>query len=328
MKLSWGLLLPVLLTVDAAVLPLQRLLIQQIDQHNANEKANLAAQGFRLIATSPAEATWMTEEEILGLRRKESGFMDITAQDLERVEAFAPPKRFAPPSKISHNDIVNPLFAKISIPEMEAFLNKFTSFQTRYYQSASGSESADWLFEQIQAIKPSNPSTVTTKVTRFLHEWGQFSIIARVESTSAESNLDTPIVLIGAHQDSANGANPYFGRAPGADDDGSGTVTILEAYKVLLANGFIPARPIEFHWYSAEEAGLLGSQKVAAEYKRDGKQVAGMYQVDMTGYVPKGKSPQVAIITDYTDPDLSEFARKLVTAYSGVTPVDSQCGYG
>jgi len=38
----------------------------------------------------------------------------------------------------------------------------------------------------------------------------------------------------------------------GADDDGSGTVTILEAYRALLESDFRPNRTVEFHWYSAE----------------------------------------------------------------------------
>ena len=38
----------------------------------------------------------------------------------------------------------------------------------------------------------------------------------------------------------------------GADDDGSGTVTILEAYRALIASDFRPIRTVEFHWYSAE----------------------------------------------------------------------------
>jgi hypothetical protein len=39
---------------------------------------------------------------------------------------------------------------------------------------------------------------------------------------------------------------------PGADDDGSGSVTILESYRALIASNFRPERPVEFHWYSAE----------------------------------------------------------------------------
>lgn len=42
---------------------------------------------------------------------------------------------------------------------------------------------------------------------------------------------------IGAHQDSVNLLLPMFLRSPGADDDGSGTVTILEAFRVLVASG-------------------------------------------------------------------------------------------
>lgn len=43
--------------------------------------------------------------------------------------------------------------------------------------------------------------------------------------------------------------------APGADDDGSGSVTILEAYRGLISAGFQPKKTVEFHWYSAEVCG-------------------------------------------------------------------------
>lgn len=32
---------------------------------------------------------------------------------------------------------------------------------------------------------------------------------------------------------------------------GSGTVTILEAYRALLVANFTPVHDVEFHWYSA-----------------------------------------------------------------------------
>jgi len=35
-------------------------------------------------------------------------------------------------------------------------------------------------------------------------------------------------------------------------DDGSGSVTILESYRALIAADFRPVRTVEFHWYSAE----------------------------------------------------------------------------
>ena len=35
-------------------------------------------------------------------------------------------------------------------------------------------------------------------------------------------------------------------------DDGSGSVSILESYRALIAADFHPEHTIEFHWYSAE----------------------------------------------------------------------------
>jgi bacterial leucyl aminopeptidase len=42
---------------------------------------------------------------------------------------------------------------------------------------------------------------------------------------------------------------------------------------------------IEFQWYAAEEAGLLGSQAIFEQYATDKKDVKAMLQQDMTGYV-------------------------------------------
>ncbi|KAG1241037.1 hypothetical protein G6F68_017079 [Rhizopus microsporus] len=94
--------------------------------------------------------------------------------------------------------------------------------------------------------------------------------------------------------------SPTSGRAPGADDDGSGTVTILEAFRSLVQNGFKPERSVEFHWYSGEEGGLLGSQAVSSKYQQQGKKVVGMLQNDMTGYIGNNKEV-IGIVTDHVD---------------------------
>lgn len=49
---------------------------------------------------------------------------------------------------------------------------------------------------------------------------------------------------------------------PGADDDGSGSMSILEAYRALIAAGFHPERAVEFHWYSAEVRPSSVAQKL------------------------------------------------------------------
>ncbi len=91
-------------------------------------------------------------------------------------------------------------------------------------------------------------------------------MIARLEPVE-EFSQNPEIVILSAHQDSVNMWNPWFGRSPGADDDGSGTTTVFEAMTVLVEGGYVPSsRILEFHFYAAEEGGLLGSQKVVEQY--------------------------------------------------------------
>lgn len=56
-------------------------------------------------------------------------------------------------------------------------------------------------------------------------------------------------------------------------------MSILEAFRVLATRGFVPRDgPVEFHWYAAEEAGLLGSLDVAGYRKDRGEKVGAMME--------------------------------------------------
>ena len=57
--------------------------------------------------------------------------------------------------------------------------------------------------------------------------------------------------------------NPVTSRSPSADDDGSGTICNMEAFRIIVQNYVKLARAIEFQFYAAEEPGLLGSQAIA-----------------------------------------------------------------
>ena len=116
-------------------------------------------------------------------------------------------------------------------------------------------------------------------VSKFSHSWSQFSVIARFEGTSSSSS----IVVLGAHEDSINLSSPSSGRAPGADDDGSGTVNLMEIFRALIAADFKPSYPVEFHWYSGEEAGLLGELGVVDELRVGLEPVGEGLEVDRGG---------------------------------------------
>ena len=108
---------------------------------------------------------------------------------------------------------------------------------------------------------------------------------------------------------------PFLG-APGADDDGSGTTSILEAFRVLVESGFAPTHhPVEFHWNSAEEGGLLGSKAIAQDYQAKGIKVKAYHQNDMTAWVKQGTKPTIGLIRDFVDPDFTDFLAKVIDEY-------------
>lgn len=56
----------------------------------------------------------------------------------------------------------------------------------------------------------------------------------------------------------------------------------MEIFRALVTSGFKPTTPVEIHFYSGEEAGLLGSQAIAASYNKAGTSVKAFMELDMT----------------------------------------------
>lgn len=182
-----------------------------------------------------------------------------------------------------------------------------------------GVESATWLYEQVASlVTQSGADKHGATVAQFTHPWGQSSVIARIPGRSEKT------VVVSAHQDSINLFLPSILAAPGADDDGSGTVTILETLRALLQSDDIVGgkapNTVEFHWYSGEEGGLLGSQEVWAQYRQDRRDVKAMLQQDMTGYVQgtldAGREEAIGVIVDFVDQDLTKFIKEVITTVS------------
>jgi bacterial leucyl aminopeptidase len=284
-----------------------------------------------LIELSPGETKWVDEEEKWKLRRNGINFMDITESGhMYPFVELAQTASVKYPSKPAYNETVKKMAKHLEKKNMRKHLETFTAFHTRYYKSDYGRQSAEWLYEQVNnTIAESGAAEHGATVSKFIHPWGQPSIIAQIPGKSNKT------VVIGAHQDSINLLLPSFLAAPGADDDGSGTVTILEALRVLLQSDDVvkgkAPNTIEFQWYSAEEGGLLGSQALFKSYSETGRDVKAMIQQDMTGYVHKtleaGEPESVGVITDFVDSALTDFIKQVVTEYCDIPYVLTKCGY-
>lgn len=218
------------------------------------------------------------------------------------------------PKKTAQQKAVGKLAKSLSKDEMQKNLEKLTSFHTRYFRSDTGLQSSDWVLEKVNSIIKDAGADETVFAESFPHTWKQHSVIATIPGRTNNT------VVIGAHQDSTNLWLPSILAAPGADDDGSGSVTIMEAFRTILKSQHIvdgkAENTIEFHWYSAEEGGLLGSQAIFSEYERGGRIVKAMLQQDMTGYIQgtldAGKPESVGVIMDFVDPGLTKFIKVVI----------------
>ena len=54
--------------------------------------------------------------------------------------------------------------------------------------------------------------------------------------------------------------------------------------------------------------------------------MSGPMQIDMDGFA--GSRSTIAIVTDYTDPEMSEWTRTLVDEYLTSPWINTVCGYG
>ncbi|KAI8057906.1 hypothetical protein BDF22DRAFT_662817 [Syncephalis plumigaleata] len=291
---------------------------------------------FHLIEQETNQApVWMSESQVWDIKKQNKDFMDVTlqpnlaekAEEVRRAQAMARGSRFAPDAAgtLTHVSEAQPIVDSCNTTLMQSVLNKLVSFHNRYYRSKTGTESANWLFGAVQDVAKNAKDGVRVNVTQFKHQFNQPSIIARIEGEQGQDEA----VIIGAHQDSINLDDRMNGRAPGADDDGSGTVSVIEAFRALIDAGFKPKRPIEFHWYAGEEAGLFGSQDIAASYQKAGRKVAGMLQLDMTGTPAQGRPNEIGIISDNVSSELTQTVEKLAGQFvPDVTSKRFKCGYG
>lgn len=101
-------------------------------------------------------------------------------------------------------------------------------------------------------------------------------------------------------------------------------MAILDALRVLAEAQFKPTNTLEFHFYSGEEGGTLGSRDVFQSYKRAGAQVLAVMNQDMTGYSPNNV---IAVYTDYVDAGLSSYIQRLVPVYTQLPVITDRCGY-
>jgi subtilisin-like proprotein convertase family protein len=112
-------------------------------------------------------------------------------------------------------------------------------------------------------------------------EWST-SNAPNVVATQTGALYPDDIYIVIGHLDDL----PMSGLAPGADDNASGSVTVLEAARVMSCYAF--ESTVKYLLVTGEESGLLGSDYYAEDAAARGDNILGVINMDMNGWEGNG----------------------------------------
>ncbi|KAG7580158.1 hypothetical protein FFLO_00129 [Filobasidium floriforme] len=124
----------------------------------------------------------------------------------------------------------------------------------------------------------------------------------------------TGMTIMSAHYDSRGS----FGktRAPGGDDDGSGSGHLLGIARAIGKQGVRFEKPVVLAFFAGEEQGLLGSHAYARQLSSENATVLLQVQADMLGYRVANEPRQLGLPATIETPEASWLIGNLSQIYS------------
>lgn len=150
----------------------------------------------------------------------------------------------------------------------------------------------------------------------------QYNTVAEIRG----SEKPDEVVILGAHLDS-------WDLGEGTTDNGTGSMVVMEAARVLAQSGVKPKRTIRFILFSGEEQGLLGSRAYAAQHAAEMDKIQAVLVLDngtgmITGQALQGRNQDEQLWKDLLAPVMSLGATHVREGNKGGTDHLSFIPYG
>ncbi|MBY0554956.1 M20/M25/M40 family metallo-hydrolase [bacterium] len=221
---------------------------------------------------------------------------------------------------VAQNPKIAEALQELKADNIKQTVTWLSSYHSRYNKGANANVHVNDFYEKMKLMTANSSFPVTVDLISH-RSTPQKSVRVSIKGSTKPDEY----VIFGAHYDSISGWGGT-GRAPGADDNASGSASLLEAMRVALTKEQ-PQRTLEFMWYAGEESGLLGSAEIAEAYKVEKRNVIAVLQLDMTMFPGDGEF-KITSITDFTSPWLRDYMKALNTTYLNIEILDDKCGYG
>lgn len=187
---------------------------------------------------------------------------------------------------------INKILAEISPKRIEAYVDKLVSFGTRHTMSETESDTRGigaarrWIKAELERCGAGTPmqvafdSHVAPVSTRITRPTEIVNVVATLPGTQ-QASKDRIYVVSGHYDSRVSDVMNATADAPGANDDASGTAATMELACVMAKHKFDAT--LVFIAMAAEEQGLIGARHWAAQARKNGLNVAGMYTNDIIG---------------------------------------------
>lgn len=222
--------------------------------------------------------------------------------------------------EISPNQNISQALQELKSENIKTTVTYLSAFPTRYNKGPNANLHVNDFAEKLKTLIATARYPVTVDLISHESTW-QKSIRVSIKGATKPDEY----IILGGHLDSINGWGSLSKPAPGADDNASGSASLLEALRVLITKEQ-PQRTVEFFWYAGEESGLLGSAEIAETYKTENKNVIAVLQLDMTMFPGDGEF-KITSISDFTSSWLRDYLKAISTAYLNIEISDDKCGY-
>ncbi|GEM_PF-5246872 len=213
-------------------------------------------------------------------------------QLLDLGRRYIPAHFEAPQLPMAPDPRIQAMVAKVSTANIRNHIKNLSAIWTRNARTSTNAKAISYLKTELAKIKG-----LTVVTHTFSRSYGP-NLIAEIKGRGASAS---EIVMLGSHLDSYVWGG-YSKRAPGADDNASGTAAVLELARVMAA---IPwKRTVRFGFWNAEEFGLVGSRYYAPAAKARGDKIRAYINLDMTCYRASGDTTDVDFVLNDSTPSL------------------------
>jgi len=235
-------------------------------------------------------------------------YVPVSPESIEPIKETLAKLRFDP--------VIASIVNNISVPQMKKDIRFLTGedgksgIVSRHSFTPGAIVAANWIKGVIEE------SGAECELWSFMEGFTP-NVICRYKSTVPS---DTRIIISG-HYDSRGS----FGstRAPGGDDDGSGTTSILAIARTIGRKKIKFHTNVELIAFGGEEQGLLGSKAYARKLRDEGEKVALVVQADMLAYRALDEPLQLGLPDIIGTPE----ANQLVANISGIYSPELIVGY-